>query len=389
MTQRPRRQIMTPILLPILATGLLVQATVPLARILTTYAALDAGFGPEVIGFLSAAFAILPVLLTVLLGRFNDRGGAKGAALAGSIGLLIACLALWLLPPSLPGLLAATAVLGIAQTLVLASMQLLISRSSSRMHRDAMLGNYMVAISLGQAVGPLFLGATEGQNHGTAIPVLGAALLVLAILRLMRVAPSRKRAKDQAEIPLSQIAATPGLPWLILLGSICVASQDLILAFLPLLGMERGIAPATIGILLSLRAGAAMVSRICFSRAVRLLGRGRLLLVATLLGGVGLLGISLPLPVWGLATGLALTGFGVGIALTSTVSLTMVIAPPAARGTALSLRLTANRIAQFTIPIIAGVAVGSFGAAGVMGVSGAALMTATLMAPRAFRGKEF
>ncbi|OWJ73026.1 MFS transporter [Haematobacter massiliensis] len=389
MTQRPRRQILTPILLPILAAGLLVQATVPLARILTTYSALEAGFGPKVIGLLSAAFAILPVFLTVLLGRFNDRGGARGAAMAGSIGLLIACLALWLLPPSLFGLLAATALLGIAQTLVLASMQLMISRSSSRMHRDAVLGNYMVAVSLGQALGPLFLGVADGRPHGAAIPVLGAALLVVAMLQLIRVSPSRKRDGDRAEIPLSEIAATPGLPWLIILGSICVASQDLILAFLPLLGVERGIAPAAIGILLSLRAGAAMVSRICFSRAVRLLGRGRLLLAATLMGGLGLLGISLPLPVWGLAVALALTGFGVGIALTSTVSLTMVIAPPAARGTALSLRLTANRIAQFTIPIIAGVAVGSFGAAGVLGVSGAALMTATLMAPRAFRQKKF
>ena len=247
----------------------------------------------------------------------------------------------------------------------------------------------MVAVSLGQALGPLFLGVADGWPHGAAIPVLGAALLVLAMLQLIRVSPSRKRDGDRAEIPLSEIAATPGLPWLIILGSICVASQDLILAFLPLLGVERGIAPAAIGILLSLRAGAAMVSRICFSRAVRLLGRVRLLLAATLMGGLGLLGISLPLPVWGLAVALALTGFGVGIALTSTVSLTMVIAPPAARGTALSLRLTANRIAQFTIPIIAGVAVGSFGAAGVLGVSGAALMTATLMAPRAFRQKKF
>lgn len=373
-----RRQILIPIVLPIMAAGLLVQSTIPLARILTTYAALDLGFGPQVVGLLSAAFAILPIFLTVLLGRVNDRGGAAASATAGSIAILAGCLALWLVPASLASLLIATTTLGIGQTLVLASMQLMISRSSSRVHRDAMLGNYMVAISLGQAMGPLFI----GSGAGFIVPVAGAALLLLAVAALLRARPRRKAHSVAVEIPLSQIAATRGLPWLIVLGSICVASQDLILAFLPVLGAERGIPPAVIGVLLSIRAVAAMLSRIVFSWMVRRHGRMSVTIFASAIGGIGLLALGFPLPVWSLALGLALTGFGVGMALISTVALTLVIAPPAARGTALSLRLTANRIAQFAISLLTGLVIAPLGAAGVLAVAGAALTCAAVSAPR-------
>ncbi|MDH2328056.1 MFS transporter [Cereibacter sp. SYSU M97828] len=373
-----RRQILIPVVLPIMAAGLLVQSTIPLARILTTYAALDLGFGPQVVGMLSAAFAILPIFLTVMLGRVNDRGGAATSAMAGAVGVLAGCVALWLVPPSLASLLIATTTLGIGQTLVLASMQLMISRSSSRMHRDAMLGNYMVAISLGQAVGPLFI----GSGAGFVVPVIGAVFLLLAVAGLLWARPERKQRSRQAEIPLSQIAATKGLPWLIVLGSICVASQDLILAFLPVLGAERDISPAVIGILLSVRAVAAMLSRIVFSRMVRRFGRMSVTVCSSAAGGVGLLALGFGLPVWALGMGLALTGFGVGMALTSTVALTLVIAPPPARGTALSLRLTANRIAQFTIPLVSGLVIAPLGAAGVLAAAGAALTCAAVSAPR-------
>lgn len=373
---RARRQILTPIVLPVMAAGLLVQATVPLARVLSTYAALGLGHGPWVAGLLTAAFAILPIFLTVLLGRHNDRGGAGTSLVTGAAAILSGCMVLWALPPSLPSLLVATALLGIGQTLILASTQLLISRSSSREHRDAMLGNYMVAVSLGQGLGPMLL----GTGGGFILPVIGAAALAGTVILLLRVRPARRVRPPDVEIPLSRIAATQRLPWLIVLGSICVASQDLILAFLPVLGEERGIAPAVIGVLLGLRAAGAMVSRMFFSRLVRRFGRMPVAVASSLAGGTGMMALGLPLPVWGLAAALALAGFGLGLALTSTVALTLVIAPPAARGTALSLRLTANRIAQFSIPLLAGLVANPLGAAGVLALAGMVLM-GTAFAP--------
>ena len=360
---------------------------VPLARIVTTYRALDLGLGVQFIGLLSAVFALLPVLFTVAIGRFNDRGAVARATVIGGLSLLLSSAMLWLLPPSLPMLLVSTAILGIGQTLCLSSMQLIASTSSSRMHRDAILANYMVAMALGQAIGPMFVGLPMDGAWILVIPVVGSGLLLVAALGLLRVVPRPRRYGDGNRIPLRQIAATRGLPWIVLTGSICVTAQDLLLAFMPVLGEERGIAPVVIGMLLSIRAIASMVSRLTFSRAVHAIGRLRLMLASAVIGGAGLLLVALPLPIWALALALVVAGFGLGIALTSSIAMTLEIAPPAAGGTALSLRLTANRISQFAVPLLAGFIVAPMGAAGIFGLTGAALIGATVVRPRGLSGQ--
>lgn len=100
------------------------------------------------------------------------------------------------------------------------------------------------------------------------------------------------------------------------------------------------------------------------------------------IAGVALLTMVLPLPVWGMGVALFAAGFGLGIALTSTIALTVEIAPRAVRGTALSLRLTANRIAQFALPLLAGLVVAPMGAGGIFALTGGALLVATLSRPR-------
>jgi MFS family permease len=376
---KPRRQIIGPVILPLLAAGLLAQAFVHLLRVTVTYEALGQGMGAGIVGLLSAVFSLLPVFLTVQIGRFNDRGYAAWAAVLGTVCLLAGSLILWILPASLASLLVATAVLGVGQTLFVSSLQLIAMISSSRAHRDGILGNYMVAMSLGQAIGPLFLGLGDLIFP---LAAAGAVLTLIASLLLLRAVPVRRRARAAEKIPLSRIAKTRGLPWIILTGAICVTALDLMLAFLPVLGEARGVAPATIGLLLSLRAAASMVSRVLFGRAVRLFGRMRLMLGSVAIAGAGLLALALPLPVWGMGLALFAAGFGLGIALTSTIALTAEIAPSGVRGTALSLRLTANRIAQFGLPLMAGLVVAPMGAGGIFALTGAALLVAILSRPR-------
>lgn len=376
---KPRRQIIGPVILPLLTAGLLAQAIVYLLRVSVTYEVLDQGMGAGIVGLLSAIFALLPVFLTVQVGRFNDRGNAARTTVAGAIALLAGALVLWLAPVSLTMLLVATAMLGVGQTLFVSSLQLVAMISSSRAHRDSILGNYMVAMSLGQAIGPLFVGL-----GGSTVPlaVAGAVLTLGTAQLLHRAVPVQRRKGEAQNVPLTSIARTRGLPWIILTGAICVTAMDLLLAFLPVLGEARGLTPATVGLLLSLRAVAAMISRVLFGRAVRLLGRMRLMLASVALSGVALLALALPLPVWALGAALVVTGFGLGIALTSTIAMTVQIAPGAVRGTALSLRLTANRLAQFAMPLLAGVVVAPLGAGGIFALTGVALLAAPLARPK-------
>lgn len=83
---------------------------------------------------------------------------------------------------------------------------------------------------------------------------------------------------------------------------------------------------------------------------------------------------------------MAATGFGLGITLTSSVALTKSIAPPRARGTALSMRMTAIRLAQFAIALAAGLAVTPLGAGGTFALSGKVILGALIARPRNLLG---
>lgn len=382
----PRRQIIGPVILPLLLSGFLVQALVPMVRILTSYRALDEGHSAEVIGAISAVFSLLPILLTVTIGRFNDRGGTGKVVAMGALGCLVACAIFWLSPTGLAPLFVVNALLGISQTCVLAGLQVVTSRSSSRAHRDAVLGNYMVAISIGQAVGPLVIGLGPDRDLLLTMPVAAALILLGTAVLLWRRMPRLPAASDRPTLALREIAATRGLWWVISLGSIAVAAQDLLLAFLPVFGVERGLSPMTVGLLLSVRAAAAMVSRVLFGRAVRRFGLVQLALLSSGLGGAALLVLVVPLPVAAVTAAMASTGFGLGIALTCSVALTMEIAPPRARGTALSMRMTAIRVAQFVIPLCAGLVMAPLGAGGTFALSGTAILGAVALRTRGIAG---
>lgn len=358
------------------------QAVLPLARVAATYQALNLGTGGQMLGLLSAVFSLLPVLLTVSVGRFIDRGGVGLAVLGGGFGVLAGCLILWLAQDSLAGLFLGMALLGISQSTLFSSMQMITTMASTKAHRDAILGNYMVAVSLGQTLGPLLLGLAPDTSSLLWMLVIGAAGLVLVLVLLRRTLRQGPHRAPKTQIPLAEIAATRGLPWIIMLGATCVTAQDLLLAFLPVLGQELGIAPGTIGILLSIRGVASMVSRLFFGRAVRWLGRMRLVIVSALAGGLGLVALLLPMPVWAMGAVLAVVGFGLAITVTCSVSLTLSIAPQAARGTALTLRMTVNRILQFAAPALSGLGLASLGAGGIFALAGFGLLGTLAARPR-------
>ncbi len=76
-----------------------------------------------------------------------------------------------------------------------------------------------------------------------------------------------------------------------------------------MVGEHRGISPALIGVLLSLRAAATIACRLVLTPLLRLLGRTALLTVTCLLAALLCAGVALPVPVWALALMLVVLGF--------------------------------------------------------------------------------
>jgi MFS family permease len=152
-----------------------------------------------------------------------------------------------------------------------------------------------------------------------------------------------------------------------------VTALDLLVVYMPLLGAERHIDAGLIGMLLMIRTIVSILSRLFFSVLIRTFGRTALMVACLVMSGVAFALLVLPVPIWVLALSMAMIGFGLGIAAALSLSSIVDLSPPEAQGTAVSLRITGNRIGQVGLPVLAGAFAAALGAGGVMGVIGLAV----------------
>jgi predicted MFS family arabinose efflux permease len=359
------------LLIPLLASSAAVQAVTAIVRVTTSYRILEMGLPVVWLGFVSATFAILPVFLAVWLGRFIDRGHDALATWIGSALMVVACAGLWAAGTSMVILLLSTALLGVGQLFAVISQQMLCVRCSRMRSRESVFGNYMVASAVGQGVGPLIVGWSGGD--ATVPPTqflfaVGFAVSVVALVCAVPIRPSRRRGKPQGgkEItPVRQLLRTPGLAAVMVASVITVTAADLIVIYLPLLGAERSIDVNAIGGLLTARAAASMVARLIYVRLIAVFGRAALMFGSLILGGVAFASLAIPMSVAALYAATAMTGFAIGIATTITITSVVALTAAGARGTANSLRVTGNRLAQAAMPFGASLVAAATGAGGI------------------------
>jgi MFS family permease len=362
----------------LLSTAFLEQVVISVMRVTTSYRAIELGLSPVWLGVITAAFAILPIILAVQIGRFIDRGNDARTAWIGTGLLIVACTG-FALAPSLPTVLMFTSVLGIGHMLLTITLQVLCTRHGGALGLDRMVGNYMVANAVGQGVGPYIVGWAGGS---ASIPpteflfVLGLCGSVIAFLAslTLRSAPAQAKESDNRKpIPLSDILRSPGLLVVLFVSVTTVIAQDLIVVYLPLLGTERGLAVETIGTLLAVRAVFSMLSRFLFARLNDVMGRQRLMIVSVFASALSYAAVAVPLPFAAMAVVIAAAGFSLGISITVTIASLLALASAQAVGTANSLRIMGNRIGQFVIPFLAGLIAAATGVGGIFLIIGLSL----------------
>src|SRR5581483_5270645 len=88
------------LLIPLLASTLLVQMVTSLIRVTISYRAVELQLSIVWLGLIAATFAIFPILIAVRVGRFIDRGHDARTTWIGSSIFLIAAggFALWSSP---------------------------------------------------------------------------------------------------------------------------------------------------------------------------------------------------------------------------------------------------------------------------------------------------
>jgi predicted MFS family arabinose efflux permease len=388
---RPAADVDWRLLAPLLAHVVVIHMAIGILRVTMSYRTVELGLPVIWLGVIAAGFALVPIFIAVPIGRYIDRGHDAHAAWIGSAVVLIAAFGLWAWPLSIMHLLGFTMLLGTGHMFLMASQQMLTVRCANAKGRDVAFGHFMVAISIGQGLGPFIVGQIGGV---ATVPATGPlfllgvimAALCLAISFAIRPDPHQTAHHENGNvITLRELLRRPGMLAVIIASVVTVTAGDLLVIYLPLLGTERHIDAHHIGMLLLVRSLSALVARIFYARLIYVVGRMRLTLSSTFIASGAFVLLAMPsLPVMYAAT--VLIGVGLGIASTLTLSGIVEVAPPGARGTAMSLRITGNRIGLMFMPFVAGMVAAAAGVAGILLLTALTLATSAVALKRSQPG---
>ncbi|MFF0736489.1 MFS transporter [Streptomyces chartreusis] len=365
------------------------QGAVSMARPAVSYRALALGADERAIGVIAGVYALLPLFVAVPLGRRTDHGRCAPLLPVGVVLISGGC-ALSGLADSLWAMAVWSGVMGLGHLCFVIGAQSLVARQSAPHEQDRNFGHFTIGASLGQLVGPIAAGALIGgpDMAGTSALALlvagaGGAVAFTSLWRIESPATANSRKEQGERVPVQRILRARGVPAGIFISLAVLSATDILTAYLPVVGEHRGIAPAMIGVLLSLRAAATIACRLVLTPLLRLLGRTLLLTVTCLLAALLCAGIALPVPVWALAVMLAVLGFCLGVGQPLSMTTVVQAAPEGARSTALALRLTGNRLGQVAAPASAGLVAGLAGVAAPFVMLGALLLVSAGTALRA------
>ncbi|MGC8120996.1 MFS transporter [Marinobacter sp. VGCF2001] len=349
------------------------------------------GASPLMLGVVLSAQYVLPLVLAIPLGGVVTRFGGRATLIAGA-GIMVSGLLAMHLWPGFTGLIVGQLLVGLAHLQVVLSAQTIISNLGSGPRLEKYFGWYATWLSGGQVIGPLLAGAmlkSSGTEWVFLVMALFALVSGLVAIRLSgqareRVAVTRTQAGFRAQWQL--MLSSRGVQMSVMVTVLGMFALGVYGSYLPVYLESLEVSPVIIGILVSLRAGVAMLIRPFMARIIGLSG-GRMPTVCisliVLAIGIALMGVSEQIML--IAALAVLVGIGSGL----TQPLSMVILAEAVererRAGALGMRLMANRAVHFLAPLLFGLLLELGGFSLAFAASGLLIFLVLLLSIRRFR----
>jgi MFS family permease len=270
----------------------------------------------------------------------------------------------------------------------MAAHQVISVRCAGPKSREGVFGLYMMALAVGQGLGPFVMGLAAGDARVAPTNILFLLGVFVGLagvatsLALRRAPPKPPKADAEERLGVLEIFKLQGLPAIVFASVMTVTVFDLMIVYMPLLGTERHIEASQIGWLLMARAMASMASRLAYVSLFRIFGRVPLTIGSMLIAAAGLVVLAFPAPLWLLYLASVAIGYGLGVSSTLAFSGIVTLAPANVRATALSLRLTGNRVGQVVLPFSASLLAAVTGVGGVFAVVAFALGLACVAVQR-------
>jgi MFS family permease len=350
------------------------QASIYVMRPMITYRALENGASTFEIGLIASIYALTPMLVAVSMGRWVGRFGEVPLLISGSIAFIFLAGGLIFLN-DVAALAAMTAMAGIAHLANVAASQSLVASKSPNELQDQNFGYFSFSASLGHTIGPVLGGLIAGSagvlpRSSSAAFIFAAILAFISLVPLLTIKEMReRRSKEDREVAAAirarDVLRRPGIKPAIWTSLSVASVNDVLVVILPLVGTETGISPVIIGFILSLRSGAAMISRFLLGKLSNRFGTSRLMnysisLAALFLALTIFAKSAIPLGIL-----MVIIGFLLGVGQPLTMSIVSKKSPIEERAMAISIRLFGNRFGQFIVPIGAGAIAAPFGSSAI------------------------
>ena len=374
----------------ILINSTITQGVIYIVRPMITYRALELDASPTMIGVIAALYALLPVLFALAFGRWVGTLGEGRFVILGTASMSLAA-GLLIFAQSIPLLAVAAALSGLSHLACMVGGQTLVSLRSPNDQYEKYFGYYTFSASLGQMLGPIIAVLVAGST-GVIPKSTTTAFAVAAIFAIAALIPIMNWRNEEPTVRAAQreegaLRSAGSLLknrkiFSAIYTSMAISSVgDILVVFLPLLGNEKSFSAFSIGVIIAIRAGASMLSRIYLGKLSEKFATERILVVSTIISLTACAAMAFASNVYLLAIIVVIAGFALGVGQPLTMSMVSLATAPEDRALAVSARLTGNRFGQFILPAGAGVLASSSGTSAVF-IALSIFLATTFIPPR-------
>lgn len=377
-----------PLLLPLIGINLFGHIALSGGRVASSLYALQSGASEFVVGILIGLYGLLPMVLSLGMGRLVDRVGPFLPMRVGIASLGIG-IALPALSPHV-GTLFITAVLcGLGFNMVSVAAQhsvghLLQSPSSNRV---AHFGWFALGHSTSSVLGPVIVGIViDHLGYRSAFGVLAASAafsLCLVLARRTELRALHMDKPDREQHDVWNLIDDPAMRRIYMVGVLMAISWDLFTFLMPILGHRQKLSASTIGTILAVFSAGTFGVRLIMARLARRFNEWQILRAAIAV----IVAVYLALPFTESAVLFFLLAFALGSALgcsqPNMLSLLHAAAPRGRGAEAVGFRAMLGNASSVIVPLLFGATAASLGLLPLFW-SVAALVAAAL--PAAHRG---
>ncbi len=325
--------------------------------VLTTLYAIELQASILQIGIIVALAAFFPMFFAVYAGRVSDRIGFRYPLIFGSFGVSLALLLPYLIKGQLLVLYFSQALFGLAFIFLLVNVQNLVGTISSSDNRSQNYAIYSLGISTAGILGPLIAGfSIDHIGYSLTYLVLSMMAIVpglVIILGLFKL-PKIEKKEIMIKNDILDLIKIKELRKAYIISAIILTGVGIYQFYLPIYGKNIGFSASMIGMILSVNAAAFFVVRTFMPALIKKFGDEYVLISSLVVAAVGFVFI----PFFHGFVVLAIISFVIGLGLGCGQPLSIVMSfnssPLGRTGEVLGLRLTVNKIVQFSVPIIFG-----------------------------------